>query len=128
MSEDSDELFSYGRHELTPEDAALIAGETAEKIEREAPTMGFEFATVISTSYDEGLNVYVEVVLAGSAPGQTTRVASLFGKTFEKGQRVAVFWDPPAGCYVLGTPELIVVDGAVGLMSMRCTVESGGEL
>jgi hypothetical protein len=111
-------------HELTPEDAALIAGETAEKVKRETGHSGYEFASVVSVSYDEGLNTYVEVSMANS--DRTIRIPSLFGRRFQRGQRVAIVWVPPAGCYVIGTPEMFI--NPVARMSLGCeTVKGGGE-
>ena len=106
-------------HELSPDDAALIAGETAKKIGREAAHDGIEFATVVGTSHDAGLNTYVEVVMATAPTGETIRIPSMFGRSFPKGQRVAIKWDPPAGCDVWGTPDMLVLPFA--RMSLACT-------
>lgn len=105
-------------HELTPEDAALLSSATAEKVKRESGHAGTEFATVVSMSHSEGNVPYVVITLSAGKPGQTLTVPSKTGKVFYPGQRVAIEWDPPAGCYVTGTVDLDAIPRARA--SLRC--------
>ncbi|HUV10976.1 MAG TPA: hypothetical protein VMX12_08350 [Acidimicrobiia bacterium] len=92
---------------IDPETAALVARETVNKAKDEKTHDGIEFGTVLSISFDEGLVPMVNVRLAGDDPDVSQTVPSLTGVAPEVGDRVAVIWDNPAGCYIIGTPDLI---------------------
>lgn len=103
---------------VNAETAGLLARETANKVKAELPHAGIEYARVIGVSYGEGLVPLVNVHLAGDPPESTRTVPCLTGVAPVVGQTVALIWDPPAGCYIFGTPEITLVP--TGRMSLAC--------
>lgn len=95
--------------DISPETAATVSRAIADKIESTRPHAGIEFVTVQAISFDDGLVPMATVTFAGDANGVAQTIPCLTGIAPRVGQRVAVIWDPPAGCYVFGTPELDIV-------------------
>lgn len=104
--------------DITPETAALLTRQILDKSKRDTPRQGIEFASVVAIAFDEGLVPMATVAFAGDPPGESRVVPCLTGVAPAIGARVACIWDPPAGCYIIGTPDLSIVP--VGRLSLAC--------
>lgn len=87
---------------MNPEDAALIASETAAKTVAENPGTTFHPGTVVAVE-DIRVSQYVivSVLVDGDDTGNTTQATSLIGSV-TIGARVMVMFAPPHGVYITG--------------------------
>lgn len=104
--------------DINPETAAMLARAIVDKSEAERPHAGIEFVSVASVTETEGIVPMVTVEFAGSVPGDTMTIPCLTGEIPRVGSRVAVIWDPPAGCYVIGSVDLLAAPTA--RLSLAC--------
>lgn len=108
-------------HPLTVGDAGQIARATLDKRDRETTHAGIECARVVSVTNVDGNFPHATVDVVG---GGTIMVPVLTNQLLYPGLTVALLWDNPHGCYVIGSPTIASVP--IGRISLRCTGGGGG--
>lgn len=87
-----------------------------DRVERGQTHEGIQFGTVTAVAANEGIVTYASVQVDGDSASIT--VPSLIGPNLATGQRVAVIWVNPHGCYIIGSPSNVVAPFA--RISMTC--------